>query len=34
MAIGLVTFIEAIIYLTKSPEEFDQIYVQNRRPWF
>ena len=34
MAIGTVCLIEAIIYLTKSEAEFDQIYVQNKRPWF
>lgn len=33
-AAGLVAFIEAIIYLTKSDEEFDRIYVQGRKGWF
>ncbi|MBQ3351066.1 MAG: NINE protein [Thermoguttaceae bacterium] len=26
--------IEGIIYLTKSDEEFDETYVQNKRGWF
>jgi len=31
---AIIAFIEGIIYLTKSDEEFDQIYVQNQRQWF
>ncbi len=34
MAIGIIAFIEAIIYFTKSEEDFNRIYVQGRRPWF
>ncbi len=34
MAISIVCLVEAIIYLTKSPAEFDAMYVQNKRPWF
>ena len=34
MAIGTIAFVEGIIYLTKSPPEFQHIYVQGRRPWF
>ena len=34
MAIGGIALVEAIIYLTKTEEEFQQIYVQGRRPWF
>ncbi len=34
MAIGIISLVEAIIYLTKSPAEFDETYVQNKRPWF
>ncbi len=30
----LITFIEGIIYLTKSDEEFFEIYQQNRKEWF
>jgi TM2 domain-containing membrane protein YozV len=33
-AIGLIGFIEGIIYLTKSDEEFTQTYIQNRKGWF
>ncbi|MCU0351989.1 MAG: TM2 domain-containing protein [Flavobacterium sp.] len=31
---GLVPFIEGIIYLTKSDEDFYQTYQVNKRPWF
>lgn len=31
---GLIGLIEGIIYLTKSDEEFDRIYVQNQKEWF
>ena len=34
MAIGIISLVEAIIYLTKNQEEFDRIYVQGKRPWF
>ena len=30
-AIGL---IEGIIYLTKSDEEFENTYINNKKPWF
>lgn len=33
-AAGIVGFIEGIIYLTKSDEEFDRTYVQNQKEWF
>lgn len=32
--IGLIAFIEGVIYLTKSDEDFYRIYVQNRKEWF
>ncbi|PJJ66722.1 MULTISPECIES: TM2 domain-containing protein [Chryseobacterium] len=32
--VGIVGFIEGIIYLTKSDEEFDRTYVQNQKEWF
>jgi len=32
--IGLIAFIEFIQYVTKSDEEFEQIYVIGKRPWF
>ena len=31
---GLIGFIEGIIYLTKSDEEFYQTYQVGRKPWF
>lgn len=32
--ICVVAFIEFIIYLTKSDEDFEQTYVAGRKPWF
>ncbi|MBR9789368.1 MAG: TM2 domain-containing protein [Vibrionaceae bacterium] len=32
--IGIIAFIEFIIYLTKSEEDFERIYVQNKKAWF
>ena len=29
-----ITFIEGIVYLTKSDEEFDRLYVQSKKAWF
>lgn len=34
IALGVIALIEGIIYLTKSDEEFQQLYVAGRRPWF
>ena len=31
---GIVSFIEGIIYLTKSDEEFIQTYQNNEKKWF
>lgn len=31
---GVIGLIEGIIYLTKSDEEFYQIYQVGRKPWF
>ena len=31
---GVIGLIEGIIYLTKTDEEFERVYVQGRRPWF
>ena len=31
---GVVGFIECIIYLTKTDEEFYQTYQVNKKPWF
>jgi hypothetical protein len=32
--VGVVGLVEGIIYLTKPDEEFHNIYVAGRRPWF
>lgn len=32
--ICLIAFVEGVIYLTKSDEEFQQTYVDGKRPWF
>ena len=34
IVVGIIAFIEGIIYLTKSDEEFEQIYVIGKRKWF
>lgn len=34
LAIGVIAFIEGIIYLTKSDYEFYQTYVANKKKWF
>ncbi|MFN3756531.1 MAG: TM2 domain-containing protein [Flavobacterium sp.] len=31
---GIIPFIEGIIYLTKTDQEFYQTYQVNKRPWF
>lgn len=33
-AAGIIGFIEGIIYLTKTDEDFDQTYVHNKKEWF
>ena len=33
-SIGVVTLIEAILYIAKSDEEFHETYVVNKREWF
>jgi TM2 domain-containing membrane protein YozV len=30
----IIGIIEGVIYLTKTDEEFDEIYVKGNRPWF
>lgn len=32
--IGIIAFIEFILYLVKSDEEFELTYVTGRKPWF
>lgn len=34
MIIGLIAFIEFIIYLVKSDQEFEDTYVVGKKPWF
>ncbi|MEH0390768.1 TM2 domain-containing protein, partial [Vibrio mimicus] len=34
IAIGIIAFVEFIIYLTKSDEEFERTYVTGRKNWF
>ena len=34
MAMGVIALVEAIIYLTKSPEDFNYTYVEHQKPWF
>tara|TARA_Y100001968_G_C19427794_1_gene755325 strand:+ start:2065 stop:2334 length:270 start_codon:yes stop_codon:yes gene_type:complete len=33
-AIFIISIIEAIIYITKSPEDFKKTYVDNTKAWF
>ena len=32
--ISVIALIEAIMYISKSDEEFQEIYVDNEKPWF
>jgi TM2 domain-containing membrane protein YozV len=34
MVIGIIAFIEFILYLIKSDEEFEETYVIGTKPWF
>jgi len=31
---GVIGLVEGIIYLTKTDEEFEQIYIVNKKGWF
>lgn len=31
---GIIGLIEGILYLTKTDEEFVEVYIRNKRPWF
>jgi TM2 domain-containing membrane protein YozV len=31
---GIIGLIEGIIYLTKSDEDFERIYIQEKKAWF
>jgi len=32
--LGVIAFVEGILYLTKSDEEFEQLYVIQKKQWF
>jgi TM2 domain-containing membrane protein YozV len=34
LVMGIIAFVEFIIYLTKSDDEFQRIYVENQKCWF
>jgi len=34
LVLGIIAFVEGIIYLTKSDEEFEQLYVVQKKRWF
>ncbi|AVT47991.1 TM2 domain-containing protein [Shewanella baltica] len=34
MVIGIIAFVEFILYLVKSDEEFEQTYIIGQKPWF
>ena len=34
LVIGIIAFVEFILYLVKSDEEFEQMYVVGHKPWF
>jgi hypothetical protein len=34
LILGIIALIEGIIYLTKSDEDFDRIYVSDTKHWF
>jgi len=34
LVVGVVGLVEGIIYLTKTDEEFYQVYLAGRKPWF
>lgn len=34
LAMGVIALIEGILYLTKSDQDFYQIYIVGKRPWF
>lgn len=34
MAVSVIGIIEGIMYLTKTDEEFERIYITGRKPWF
>lgn len=34
IVIGIIAFVEFILYLVKSDEEFDRIYIEGKKAWF
>lgn len=34
IVLGIIAFVEGIIYLTKSDEEFEQLYIVQKKEWF
>ncbi|WP_268236658.1 TM2 domain-containing protein [Oceanisphaera marina] len=34
IVIGIIAFVEFILYLVKSDEEFEQTYIVGSKPWF
>ena len=34
LVLGVIAFVEGIIYLTKTDEEFEQTYIINKKTWF
>lgn len=34
MVLAIIALVEGIVYLTKTDEEFEQLYVVGRKPWF
>ncbi len=34
IVMGIFALVEGVVYLTKSDEEFHQLYVVERKPWF
>ncbi len=34
IVIWIISIIEAVIYITKTPEDFKKIYIDNTRQWF
>jgi hypothetical protein len=34
IVLGIIAIVEGIIYLTKTDEEFEQVYVVQKKQWF
>jgi hypothetical protein len=33
-AMAVIGIVEGVIYLTRTPEDFEMLYVRDRREWF